>query len=77
MYASIYLFLTVLDLCCCKCLPLAAVSRGWWVGGGFLISIAVHGPFTAGASLVWSTGSGVLRRQEPQHVGSVVLGRGI
>ena len=42
------------------------------MSGGFLISIAVHGPFIEVASLVWSTGSGVLGLLESQHVGSVV-----
>lgn len=72
MYAYIYLFLTVLDLCCCMGSSSSCSELGLGLSEGFLISIAVHGPFIEMASLVWSTSSGVLGLQESQHMGSVV-----
>ena len=57
---NLYLFWTVLSLCCCM-----GFSRVAAVAGQSLV--VVHGPL-----LLWSRGSGACRLPQLQHAGSVV-----
>lgn len=70
----IFIYFDVLDLCCCMGSSSSCSESGLGLSEGFLISIAVHGPFIEMASLVWIISSGALGLQESQHMACSSLG---